>query len=282
MAGIALDPTRDEGFRWATPLWSERGLTGILFLGEKRDHSVYSMEEIEIARASGERLADLRASTELSRRLMALQRQRLAQNQVLDHQTRRLLHDEVLPRLHTLMLEMSGHDNRSNIQALGDLHRMISDLLRELPASTAPELARVGLFGAYQQVVDGELRGAFDEVTWQISPEAEEHARKIPEMQMEIIYYAGREVLRNAARHGRDRHSGAPLEMSIDATWNNGLILTFEDDGVGLNGAPPPIGSGQGLTLHSTMMAVIGGSLSVESTPGVSTKVVLRWLNVED
>jgi signal transduction histidine kinase len=282
MAGIALDPTQDEGFRWATPLWSERGLTGILFLGEKRDRSVYSMEEIEIARASGERLADLRASAELSRRLMALQRQRLAQNQVLDHQTRRLLHDEVLPRLHTLMLEMSGQDSRSNIQALGNLHRMISDLLRELPASTAPELARLGLFGAYHQVVEGELQGAFDEVTWRISPEAEERARKIPELQMEIIYYAGREVLRNAARHGRDRRSGAPLEICVNAAWESGLILSIEDDGVGLNGSPSPSSSGQGLTLHSTMMAVIGGSLSVESTPGVSTKVVLRWLNVED
>jgi len=281
MAGIALDPAQDRGFRWATPLWSERGLTGILFLGEKRDRSVYSMEEIEIARASGERLADLLASAELSRRLMALQRQGLAQNRVLDHQTRRLLHDEVLPRLHALMLEMRGQDLRSNIQALGDLHRMISDLLRELPAATAPELARLGLFGAYRQVVEGELQVAFDEVTWRISPEAEERARMIPELQMEIIYYAGREVLRNAARHGRDRHSGAPLEICIDAAWENGLILSIEDDGVGLNGLSSSSSSGQGLTLHSTMMAVIGGSLAVESTPGVSTKVVLRWLNVE-
>jgi chemotaxis protein histidine kinase CheA len=35
-------------------------------------------------------------------------------------------------------------------------------------------------------------------------------------------------------------------------------------------------GSGQGLALHSTLLAVIGGSLSVESEPGVYTRVRIR------
>ncbi len=34
-------------------------------------------------------------------------------------------------------------------------------------------------------------------------------------------------------------------------------------------------GSGQGLALHSTMMAVVGGSLSAESVPGEYTRVVM-------
>ena len=52
--------------------------------------------------------------------------------------------------------------------------------------------------------------------------------------------------------------------------------LVIEDDGVGLNAAAAPNGgSGQGLALHSTMMAVIGGSLSLESVPQSYTRVVL-------
>ena len=86
---------------WAVPLWSERGLIGVLLLGDKRDGGLYTQEEIEIARASGERLIDTQASAEMARRLMALQRQRLADSQVLDRRARRVLHDDVLPRLHT-------------------------------------------------------------------------------------------------------------------------------------------------------------------------------------
>jgi hypothetical protein len=34
-------------------------------------------------------------------------------------------------------------------------------------------------------------------------------------------------------------------------------------------------GSGQGLGLHGTMMAVIGGALTAESVPGAYTRVTL-------
>jgi len=45
------------------------------------------------------------------------------------------------------------------------------------------------------------------------------------------------------------------------------------------NGAGPvelkSEGGGQGLILHSTMMAVVGGSLALESAPGLPTRVAL-------
>ena len=40
------------------PLWNERGLIGVLLLGEKCDASLYIQVEMEIARAGGERLID--------------------------------------------------------------------------------------------------------------------------------------------------------------------------------------------------------------------------------
>ena len=66
---IALDPRYNENMIFAIPLWSERGLTGILFLGEKKNGGLYSQEEIEIAQATGERLIDARASAEIARQL---------------------------------------------------------------------------------------------------------------------------------------------------------------------------------------------------------------------
>ena len=79
-ACLPLDPAQFGGAAWAVPLWSERGLVGVLLLGDKRDGGLYTQEEIEIARASGERLMDTLATAEMARRLMALQRQRLAES----------------------------------------------------------------------------------------------------------------------------------------------------------------------------------------------------------
>ena len=146
---------------WAAPLWSERGLTGVLLLGEKSDGGFYSLEEIEIARASGERLADIQASAEMARRLMALQRQRLAESQVMDQQTRRILHDDVLPRLHAAMLELSGSqpDTNHTVESLGQVHRQMADLLQSLPRPAAPQVARLGaLRGAARSAGRGAQR----------------------------------------------------------------------------------------------------------------------------
>ncbi|HXV41498.1 MAG TPA: hypothetical protein VEC96_00415, partial [Anaerolineae bacterium] len=210
---LPLDPAHYGGALWAVPLWSERGLIGLLLLGEKRDGGLYTQEEMEIARASGERLIDTQASVELARRLMALQRQRLTQTQILDRQTRRVLHDDILPSLHTAMLMLTADrrpptaDNlqppTSNLQSpislLTDIHHQISDLLHEMPAVVASEVSRLGLVAALRRAVDDELGWAFDEVVWRVEPEAEEKARAIPALTAEVLFYAARDAIRNAA-----------------------------------------------------------------------------------
>jgi signal transduction histidine kinase len=286
MNGLPLDPTEYDGAIWGAPLWSERGLIGLLLLGEKADGGFFSLEEIEIARSSGERLADIQISAEMARRLAALQRQGLAESQVLDRQTRRILHDDVLPKLHAALLELSAlpaqnptptPDLAALIDNLAGTHRQISDLLHDLPRATAPEVAQYGLFGALEEVVNDELRGAFDQVSWQVSPEAEAGARSLTPLTAEVLFYAGREALRNAARHARPADSQAHLRLEIQATWQDGLEIVVQDNGAGLaESRAHTAGSGQGLTLHSTMMAVVGGTLALESTPGVATRVVLK------
>ncbi len=241
----------------------------MLLLGEKSDGGFYSLEEIEIARASGERLADIQASAEMARRLMALQRQRLAESQVMDRQTRRILHDDVLPQLHAAMLELSSSqpDAAHTLESLADVHRQVADLLHSLPRATAPEVGRLGLFGALREVLSVELKDAFDEVRWEVPAEVETRARNIAAVPAEVVYYAAREALRNAARHARPENSRSALRLTVSASWGDGLEMVIEDNGVGL-GESQHSGSGQGLTLHSTMMVVVNGSLALESTPG--------------
>jgi len=278
MTGISIDPGRYDGAIWVAPLWSERGLNGLLFLGEKSDGGFYSLEEIEIARASGERLLDVQAIAEMARHLMLLQRQRLAEGKVLDQQTRRILHDEVLPRLHTVLLELSADVQAGAgrpeqvISELSSIHRQISDLLYALPRINAPEVSQLGLFEALRETVSGELRGCFESVTWNVPSDVEQRARQIQSLAVEVTFFAAREALRNAARHANPVDT---LALTITANWEKGLEIIIEDNGVG------PVehhsgSSGQGLILHSTMMAVIGGSLALERAPGSPTRLILR------
>src|SRR5581483_1754771 len=260
---VAIAPDEFQGAAWAIPLWSERGLSGVLLLGERNDGGLYTQEEIEIAQATGERVLDAQASAELTRRLIDLQRGRLTATQVVDRRARRVLHDDILPQLHTAMLGLSSaNGNEESLQQLTAVHRALSDLLREMPAGTSPQLERQGLLSALRSAVDEEFGSAFDAVTWTIDAEAETHARALSPLNAEVFYAAAREAIRNAAKHGRGAKNTNPLHLSICAQWYEGLTLEIQDDGVGFLAAPN--GSGQGLALHTTMMAVIGGALTIE------------------
>ena len=270
------------GLRWAVPLWSERGLMGMLLLGDKLDGGLYAQEEIEIARAGGERLIDALASAELARRLLSLQQQRLAESQVLDRRARRVLHDEVLPQLHAAMLHLDrlGTQTTEAVRLLSAAHHQVADLLRDLPNTPTPEITRLGLLPALRQLVAGEFAHTFDAVNWQVDPAAERSAAALAPLAAEVVFYAAREAMRNAARHGRPPGSSAPLHLTLSLTCaEGGLSVCVEDNGPGLGRAPNAAagaGAGQGLALHSTLLAVLGGTLTVDSVPGTFTRVVLR------
>lgn len=285
-APIPLDPDQHGGVVWAVPLWSERGLIGLFLLGRKWGNGLYTQEEIDVARVSGERLIDTKASAEMARRLMDLQRERLASTQIIDQQTRRVLHDDILPEIQMAIITLGSQTAHNDVvgeavHTLTRAHKQISNLLRDMPTTKAPEVARLGLVAALQQAVDQEFAQAFDEVAWQVTETAVAQAKTIPTLTAEVIFYAAREAVRNAAKYGRGEGLARPLRLTISAiTWENGLRIQVEDNGVGLidgggTAVLPPQGSGHGLALHSTMMAVIGGELAVESIPGQLTRVVL-------
>lgn len=267
----AIPREQFAGAVWAIPLQNERGLLGMLLLGERNDNGLYTQEEIEIAQATGERILQAQASAELTRRLIELQRGRLAATQVVDRRARRILHDDILPQLHTAMLSLSAGDSFNAQTQMTQVHRALSNLLREMPAGASPQVERYGVLGALKRVVEEEFTNAFDAVTWHIEPDADAHAQSLASLNAEVLYAAAREAIRNAAKHGRGGDKTRVLNLFIDARWRNGLRLEIQDDGVGLTSAN---GDGQGLQLHSTMMAVIGGELKLERV-GERTRVEL-------
>ena len=287
---VPLASTMSGGYVWAVPLWSERGLIGIFLLGTKQDNGLYTQEEMEIARVSGERLIDTQASAEIARRLMTLQRQQLTESQLLDRRARRILHDDVLPQIHAALLSLSRaiqddsdqkmdgqtESNQEATMLLTDAHRQISNLLREMPARTMPKLAQLGLIPTLQQLVLDELKSAFDDVVWEIDQTAAQAARALSPLTAEVIFYAAREAMRNAARHGRGTALDRPLHLRVTLTCANGLQLQIQDDGVGTNEASANPGTGHGLVLHSTLLAIVGGLLEIASEPDKYTCVTIR------
>lgn len=270
---LAIAPDSFGGALWAIPLWSERGLSGLLLLGERSDGGLYTQEEIEIAQAAGERVLQAQASAELTRRLIALQQGRLASTQVIDRRARRMLHDDILPQLHAAMLNLSGGAASDGLQQLREVHHALSNLLREMPAGGAPQVERYGLFGALRRALDADFVHAFDAVRWNVSSEAETRAQTLPALKAEVVYAAAREAIRNAAKHGRGGDKRRPLELCVTGDWRNGLAVEIQDNGVGLAAANGSSG-GQGLALHSALMAVIGGAMTFEGDGG-ATRVTL-------
>jgi signal transduction histidine kinase len=297
---LPLDPATSGGMEWMVPLWSERGRIGALLLGPKREGGFYTEEEIELARAAGERLVDAAAGAEMARRLMHLQRRHMAESQVVDRRTRRMLHDDVLPRIHELMLMLqtratdapvaagpadsalrlpsdgSPAELAPALDALAALHRQIADLLHAVPGGATPVVAHIGLLPALRHCLEHEYAGAFEQVSWQIEPSAEAAAARLEPLVAEVAFYALREAARNAARHGRGADHARPLHLRAGGHLTTGSLAVFvEDDGVGFGDVSRAGGTGRGLELHSTLLAVVGGALTVDSSPGVATRVTV-------
>ncbi|HUF39467.1 MAG TPA: hypothetical protein VMN57_13155 [Anaerolineales bacterium] len=260
----------------AVSLWGASGLIGLLLLGDKTDGSLYSEEEIDVARAVCERLLDMQAGAELSRRLVEFQRERLAESRVADRRVRRTLHDEILPALHTAILRFdAGGTPAELLRDLAAVHRDLAGLVTDLPPLVGPDFEREGFWEALQGVVAGDLAGALDRVEWRISPDAQAEASSFPALKAEVLFHAGREALRNAARHARVDGSELRVRVQADVVQDEPrrhFRLVVEDDGAGFE---PTAESMRGLRLHGTLMAIVGGTLEVESEAGSFTRVVL-------
>ena len=169
-------------------------------------------------------------------------------------------------------------NNEQNIPpasaSLAPTHRQTSALLRGVPRAITLGVETLGLVGGMQETMKNELGNAFDSVKWQIDPKAEQRSKVMPPLTAEVLFCAAREAIRNAARYGRGAESVSPLNLRIELNGRKGLTILIEDDGVGIKSNSTDHG-GHGLSLHHTMMAIVGGSLNVESESAKFTRVIL-------
>ena len=267
---------RRYGVAWALPLGSG-SLEGALLFDGRTDAAIYNEEEIDLAQACCERLLDALAGEQLTAVAVQLLRQRIAEVKVLGTRQRRVLHDEVLPDIHAALIHLgSARADQSGTllppetasaitKALSAAHRRLADLIRAIPPASPHHLERDGLAAAIQAMLQHDFAQSFEHACWYSEPQAEEYARTLAPFAAEVVFYAVQEVVRNAARHGRGNEVERPLHLEVAMTWNDGLHISINADGVGLDTRSATPGSGSGLLFHEAMLAVIGGHFTVTS-----------------
>jgi signal transduction histidine kinase len=269
---MPLDATHYAPYCWAISLWGERGITGVLLIGAKQDGGLYSQEEMETAQATGERIVQLLAGEQMVRRLMALQRQRTTEQRVMDLRARRMLHDEILPTLHLTLLQLgSTAPQQPAVQeamhTLAEAHRQIAALLTQTQPAPARAPDPCELVTGLRALVDAEFVHRFEQIQWR-DVESMPPTVHVDAVAGEVILGAAREVIRNAAFHGRGGKPDTPLCLEIGlCVQEEELTLSIQDNGVGIDASATGAasgGSGSGLALHSTLLAMVGGYLTVE------------------
>jgi signal transduction histidine kinase len=150
--------------------------------------------------------------------------------------------------------------------------------MHELPIIIEPELTKRGLVEALQLSTENEYRQNFNTLTWQVDEKVSDNIHSFTPYVSNVLYHATREAIRNAAHHARQSDSDHLINLLIAISWQDRLVICIQDDGVGFD---PSSKNGEfrghGLALHSTLMAVVGGSLAIDSFPGKYTNVLLKY-----
>jgi two-component sensor histidine kinase len=255
---------------WALPVSDERGVVARLVLGPRVDGAGYTSADLEIARACGQRILDAVGEFVAAQAIASLARRRGLEAELSAALPRRVLHDEVLPRLHLAMLRLEAlrarlpagrvaeparastssslleqpnptdttSDASGELEAvvheLGLAHHDLAALMRAAPIANKRHLEH-GLASALRSALDGEFRGTFDALAFDAPDEACRAADALPPIVADLLLGAVQEALRNAGRHGRGDDLHRRLAMRIALAANDRTVtVTVRDDGVGL------------------------------------------------
>ncbi|HEU5439644.1 MAG TPA: ATP-binding protein [Ktedonobacterales bacterium] len=350
-APVSAHHAEVQGREWSLPVMDEHGVVARLVLGPRVDGAGYTAADLEIARTCGQRILDAVGEYAATQAVASLARRRGLEAELSAALPRRVLHDEVLPRLHLAMLRLEALRSRMAIPArtgvgagrdglvpgitaevgdtpdtgrelgdvvaeLGRAHRDLAALMRAAPAAN-PRRVEHGLVGALRSSLDGEFRGTFDGLEWDVPADAALAADALPATVADLLLGAALEAIRNAGRHGRggELHRKLELRVAISADERSVTVMVADDGvgvqvgagtGVGASAAPgegsgasaarqeapgdttarvPVLASGgtrTGLLTHGALVALVGGALTVRSTPGEGTTVTIRMPRAPD
>jgi two-component system sensor histidine kinase UhpB len=174
----------------------------------------------------------------------------------------RELHDDIGQRLALLALEL--RESRCDPKALADVKniaRSVSEISHRLHPVT-PQL--LGLVTSVHDLLAGQSRGP---AVWF------SHENVPPQLPSAVtlsLFRVVQEATQNAIQHSRARLLSVHLTGEASA-----VTLKIGDDGIGFD-VDAAWGKGLGLISMCERIEAIGGTLSIESRPGVGTTYSIR------
>jgi two-component system sensor histidine kinase UhpB len=225
-------------------------------------------EEVDRLAASFRRLlerieGERRRSGRLVLRAQEEERKRVARD----------LHDEVNQALTAILLRlqalMQDAPSAEVERELAELKRLVNQAMEEL-LQLARQLRPSALDDhGLVPALETQLRRFGDQHGIEATLRTEGEPGAIGDDQQLVVYRVAQEALANVARHAGASHVDVDL-----ATRDGGLDLCVRDDGTGFDLALPP--SGLGLNGMAERARLVGGELSVYSSPGQGTTVTLH------
>ena len=180
----------------------------------------------------------------------------------------RELHDETCQTLAALSLAVRGGREAEANALTGRALDGVRSLIYDLRPAVLDDL---GLAAALRWLAERHLAARGVAVRCEI----EEPSRRLgPEVEI-ALFRAVQEALVNVARH-----SGAETVLIQMGQAGNALRIEVEDDGRGFDtlavATPSRDGRGLGLLGMRERLALVGGRMEVDSTPGHGTRIVLE------
>jgi signal transduction histidine kinase len=241
-------------------------------IAELADHAGLLVHNTQLAAQLARELETLEAgAAELRRSLRALvaaqdtERRRLERN----------LHDGAQQELVAMLIMVRTLFGTG--QAETEL-ATLTDELESLAASTIDNLERLCGGGLPAVLVEGGPGGALESAAHPLRRAGLEvvvldrtEGRSPPDVEA-AVYFCALEAVQNAAKHARATRLEVGLaDFKTDGRFEGGLEFTVRDDGIGFD--PTAVVAGNGLENLARRLAVLGGTVTVESAPGRGTTV---------
>lgn len=188
----------------------------------------------------------------------------------------RELHDDTAQRLATLLLRIRVlcrvQDEEERLEGLEQVRAEILEtaegVKRIARGLRPPELADVGLSSALQ----AHLRGVRESTGLDVEAEIEEVGHLLSDEAQLALYRIVQESLSNVVRH-----SGADVARVVVRSRAGGVEARVEDGGRGFSRARvEEEGGGLGLVGMRERAVMLGGRVTVDTTPGEGTRVKIE------
>lgn len=241
-------------YNLATILVGTATIYGVITYTVRSFTNIYHIKN-EALHRQRERLSDL------SLRLVSVQNE---ERQHIAHE----LHDNLGQSLAAVKLQLASMKDSANVNRVQDALVTIDQAIaqtRTLAHSLRPPLLDdLGLAPSIKRLAQMVEEGA----DLKVSTNLEEDFRLDSDMES-LLFYAIREALANVDRHANAHQAAVSLHRMADR-----VVVTVKDDGIGLPVGGKPFGLG--LRGIEDRVELVGGSMSISSSPGRGTSITVE------